>query len=130
MNLTSEQVNSAQAEFESQVGIIRSFPEPAVAADEQVFEPWYAGPRAGDLFWPELRLLLDDEIPEEAVASVDRASTKIVSYLAPPGLDQFSTRGLVLGFVQSGKTTNFAGVMAKAADAGYRLFIVLSGMAQ
>jgi hypothetical protein len=30
--------------------------------------------------------------------------------------------------VQSGKTANYTAVMAKAADAGYRLFIVLSGL--
>jgi hypothetical protein len=35
---------------------------------------------------------------------------------------------LVLGFVQSGKTANFTAVAAKAADAGYRLVIVLSGI--
>ena len=39
-----------------------------------------------------------------------------------------STRGLVVGYVQSGKTANFTALIAKAADAGYRIFIVLSGM--
>ena len=34
----------------------------------------------------------------------------------------------MLGYVQSGKTTNFTAVIAKAADAGYRMFIVLSGI--
>ena len=33
-----------------------------------------------------------------------------------------------LGYVQSGKTTNFTAVIAKAADAGYRFFVVLSGV--
>ena len=40
----------------------------------------------------------------------------------------YHCRGLVLGYVQSGKTTNFTAVIAKAADAGYRFFIVLSGI--
>jgi hypothetical protein len=30
--------------------------------------------------------------------------------------------------VQSGKTSNFTAVIAKAADWGYRLFVVLSGI--
>jgi hypothetical protein len=34
----------------------------------------------------------------------------------------------VVGYVQSGKTTNFTSVMAKAADRGYKLFIVLAGI--
>ena len=37
------------------------------------------------------------------------------------------TKGLVVGHVQSGKTANFTGVIAKAVDAGYRLIIVLTG---
>jgi len=32
-----------------------------------------------------------------------------------------------MGYVQSGKTANFAGVIARSADAGYRLIIVLAG---
>ena len=32
-----------------------------------------------------------------------------------------------MGYVQSGKTANFTGVIAKALDAGYRLVIVLGG---
>ncbi|NYI81048.1 Z1 domain-containing protein [Nocardioides panzhihuensis] len=41
---------------------------------------------------------------------------------------KWQRRGLVLGQVQSGKTGHFVGLAAKAADAGYRLIIVLAGM--
>ena len=37
-------------------------------------------------------------------------------------------RGLVVGEVQSGKTANYTGLICKAADAGYKLIIVLAGM--
>ena len=33
-----------------------------------------------------------------------------------------------MGYVQSGKTANFSALIAKAADLGYKLFIVLSGI--
>jgi hypothetical protein len=58
---------------------------------------------------------------------LDSASTKTLAYMSPPGLAEIRTRGLVLGYVQSGKTTNFTALISKAADAGYRLFVVLSG---
>ena len=45
-----------------------------------------------------------------------------------PSIQDLNTRGLVVGFVQSGKTTNFLSVIAKAADEGYRLIVVLAGM--
>ena len=37
-------------------------------------------------------------------------------------------RGLVVGHVQFGKTANYAGLASKAADAGYKLIIILAGM--
>ncbi len=60
--------------------------------------------------------------------ALDDSSSLILSLLDHPRTHAFSTKGLVLGHVQSGKTTNFTSVAAKAADRGYRLFIVLAGV--
>jgi hypothetical protein len=91
--------------------------------------PWYGGPSSMDVFWPKLKANLEaDPSWVEAVPSLDEASTDIVGLLADPHSPTIRTRGLVLGFVQSGKTANFTATIAKAADSGYRLFIVLSGV--
>ncbi|MGW9413093.1 Z1 domain-containing protein [Arthrobacter cupressi] len=45
----------------------------------------------------------------------------------PKAPGPWSRRGLIIGDVQSGKTQNYIGLMNKAADAGYKLIIVLSG---
>ena len=37
-------------------------------------------------------------------------------------------RGLVVGHVQSGKTSHYSGLICKAADAGYKIIIVLAGL--
>ena len=93
------------------------------------FPTWYTGPLDHHKHWPGLRnALFQKGLSDVDLDEVDRASSKIVSRLGPPNAEEISTRGLVLGHVQSGKTTNFSAVMAKAADAGYRLFIVLSGV--
>ena len=65
-----------------------------------------------------------------AIDSIDKTSTLIVGELLnPSGSAQIGRRqGLVLGYVQSGKTANMAATIAKAADVGYRLVIVLAGM--
>ncbi len=90
---------------------------------------WYPGPREDDRHWPRLRELLEqDGWDGQAMAALDGASTKVLAHLADPHEERFDRRGLVLGYVQSGKTTNFTAVIAKAADAGYSLFIVLSGI--
>lgn len=91
--------------------------------------PWYTGPSPGDIFWPGLKSLLESDPGwVDAVPALDEASTDVVGLLADPHSPQIRTRGLVLGHVQSGKTANFTATIAKAADAGYRLFIVLSGV--
>ena len=90
---------------------------------------WYPGPRDDDLHWPRLKKLLESEgWDEDSIREVDSASTKVVAHCADPFDAEFDRKGMVLGYVQSGKTTNFTAVIAKAADAGYSFFIVLSGV--
>lgn len=86
--------------------------------------------RATWYYWPTLRqyLLTSKGWDSAAIRSLDDSSDRILRQLEPPTKDRFDVRGLVLGFVQSGKTTNFTAVIAKAVDAGYRLIIVLSGI--
>lgn len=90
--------------------------------------PWYSGPDESSLNWTAYKNRLLDKGWEEALEGIDNTSTQVVSLLNNPGESSFSGRGLVLGYVQSGKTANMTGVIAKAADAGYQLVIILTGM--
>jgi hypothetical protein len=91
---------------------------------------WYPGPHDTDTYWPALKTYLHDikRRDKDVIDSIDTSSTKVVSCLDFPGSATFSTRGLVVGYVQSGKTANFTAVISKAADAGFRVFLVLSGL--
>lgn len=93
-------------------------------------ESWYPGPREEDPNWSSLLGILRAEGWESRpLEDLDGSSTKVVAHLPNPHLTRpFESKGLVLGYIQSGKTTNFTAVIAKAADAGYRMFIVLSGI--
>ncbi|MBL0749253.1 Z1 domain-containing protein [Nocardioides baculatus] len=97
----------------------------AESANEQL---WYTGPEDGDEHWPKLRERLEASGLADVVADIDVASTKVVSHFGDPGIKGLKKKGLVVGYVQSGKTANYTAVIAKAADAGFKLFIVLSGM--
>jgi hypothetical protein len=90
--------------------------------------PWYSGPEDGDLHWPALRSKLEASRMAPVVPDINRASTKVVAQLANPQAWGLKKLGLVLGYVQSGKTANYTAVMAKAADRGFGLLIVLSGI--
>ena len=81
-------------------------------------------------YWPALRqyLLGTKGWSIAAVRSLDDASDRVLQRLSSPSASRFDVRGLVLGRVQSGKTSNYTSLIAKAADAGYRLVIVLAGI--
>ena len=64
----------------------------------------------------------------EAIDAIDQASRKVVANLGDPHIKKLKRKGLVLGYVQSGKTANYAAPSAKAADAGFRFFIVIAGI--
>ncbi len=62
-------------------------------------------------------------------ASLDKVSDEILDLLGDPTSGQpWQRRGLVLGDVQSGKTANYTAICNKAADAGYKVIIILAGM--
>jgi hypothetical protein len=120
-------LRKAQREYEVRTGRIRTLKDPPCIVDARL-ESWYLGPSSADRFWPPLRAYLEKKWLAEDVAALDQASTRIVSLLQPPGRTSIRTRGLVVGYVQSGKTANFTAVIAKAADVNYKFFIVLSGI--
>lgn len=80
-------------------------------------------------YWRTLReYLLDTKNRSlSSVRSLDETTDRILGQLSDPLTEQFDIRGLVVGYVQSGKTSNYTALIAKAADVGYRLVIVLSG---
>jgi hypothetical protein len=128
-----EEVEQAIAQLRSLDPSLSGEVQPIALSDGQDFLGWYRGPKsAADSHWSLLKnYLLNKENPwnEEMIQSLDLASTAVVDHLVPP-LSQrpLTSKGLVLGYIQSGKTANFSAVIAKAVDEGYKLIVVLSGM--
>lgn len=107
-----------------------------VATDEAVvvsreFEPWYGRVMSERtaFYWAHYASYLAGRgWNENAIAALDLNTSRIVERLADPEREEaYQAKGLVVGYVQSGKTANFTGVIAKAVDAGYRLVVVLTG---
>lgn len=72
--------------------------------------------------------LLNDDIPQDAVDEIFQNSVNILSQCPNPNAPSSSKRtGIVIGKVQSGKTSNFISVLALAFDNQYNLAIVLGG---
>jgi len=80
-------------------------------------------------YWDRYRLFLEDRMPGAAVESLERVANDVLGRLEDPErTGMWDRRGLVMGHVQSGKTANFCGLISKAADVGYKVIIVLSGI--
>ncbi|MFC8921998.1 Z1 domain-containing protein [Cellulosimicrobium sp. NPDC057127] len=121
-------VESIRARFEASTQKVKELDEPAVV-ESKGRAAWYTGPRAADRYWPAVqKILRADGWGKDSVRSLDDSSTRIVSLLNHPHEKTFRSRGLVVGYVQSGKTTSYTSVVAKAADRGYKFVIVLSGI--
>jgi hypothetical protein len=117
-------------QFETLFPMAKPPPRSIVIAESH--EDWYTLDRQGghNFYWMHFAKYLEDisDWPEISIDSLDKATTSIVERLSDPERPAiYGVRGLVVGYVQSGKTANFTAVTAKAADAGYRLIIILAG---
>jgi hypothetical protein len=82
-------------------------------------------------FWNRYKryLLEENGLPQQTIDRIDEFTNKELELLEDPHRpDNWDRRGMVVGQVQSGKTSNYTGLICKAADAGYKLIVVLAGM--
>ncbi len=100
--------------------------------DSEDFKPWLddAKPNIEPYYWGRYKqLMLQNGLPRDVVTATDKVTDKILSRLGNPNENSsWDRRGMVVGHVQSGKTANYTGLLCKAADAGYRLIIVIAGI--
>ena len=107
--------------------------QPTFLDDQQGHEPWLPQQKA-DIhwdFWNRYQRYLEEE-KGWSPFTVDRLEQLTDSILerleSPERRGAWDRRGMVVGQVQSGKTSNYTGLVCKAADAGYSLIIVLAGL--
>ena len=74
-------------------------------------------------------LINESNYPRKVVSSIDDATERILAGCGDPlNLNSWTRRGMVVGSVQSGKTSNYIGLITKAADYGYKVIIVIAGI--
>ena len=93
-------------------------------------EAWLNAARKKDWrYWPRYRDMLERKMSATAVDAVDKSTDHILGLMEDPGRSgPWDRRGLVVGHVQSGKTANYTGLICKAADAGYKIIVILAGL--
>ena len=93
---------------------------------------WYyaAKGKINHKFWNRYSTYLykDASFNSDVINSIDVATDEMMDLLSNPNeATAFQRRGLVIGDVQSGKTSTYLALMNKAADAGYHIIILLTG---
>ncbi len=93
-------------------------------------ETWLNAQRKSDWrYWQRYREYLERKMATSVVDGLDDVTDGILSLLEDPlRTGSWDRRGMVVGHVQSGKTGNYTGLICKAADAGYKIIIVLAGI--
>lgn len=98
---------------------------------EENSDPWLSARKAeiNPFYWDRYKIdLLRQGWPHKVVNSLDKVTDEILDRVGDPFNESgWSKRGMVMGDVQSGKTSNYTGLICKAADSGYKLIILLTG---
>lgn len=98
------------------------------------FEPWYPKLKKeiDHHYWNRLKnhWVRANILPKNVIHKIDEITDELVGVLGNPkdNLSWNRRKGLVMGNVQMGKTTNYSALIAKSADAGYRIIIIFTGL--
>ncbi len=120
-------VAELEASFQTIIGAERE-----LVGDDDGWSPWLPKRRAEIdwRFWERYRQFLQQEKgwPTPTIERMDKTTDRILGLLTDPtAAGAWDRRGMVVGHVQSGKTSNYVGLICKAADAGYKIIVVLAG---
>ena len=98
------------------------------------FEPWFneavvSGTVRLERWYSYKQFLTSTKgFAPQVLDSLDAASTEVVDLIGDPTQSgSWKRRGLVIGDVQSGKTATYIGIVNKAADAGFKIVVLLTG---
>ncbi|AXD59060.1 MULTISPECIES: MZA anti-phage system associated Z1 domain-containing protein MzaC [Salmonella] len=104
--------------------------EDSSLSNDEGHQPWLtADVKREWRYWHRYRQWLGKTMPWGVLDTLDRSTDRVLGLLEQPGREgRWDRRGLVVGHVQSGKTSHYTGLICKAADAGYKIIIVLAGL--
>lgn len=122
-------LETVRRQLESTIGITMTTGEGLHGGGQ---EPWLEELKAEIdwHYWDAYKTLLkSNKMSNDVIRVLDEDTDNILNECGNPRIDHgWKVRGLVMGDVQSGKTANYCGLINKAADAGYKVIILLTGM--
>ena len=127
--VTDDEAEALAIEFEEVHGVRMTI---GASLQDSGFEPWLDGMRSeiDFYYWERYRdLMAENGLSGQVLGGLGKVTDRILGLLENPNKQgKWDRRGMVMGHVQSGKTANYIGVATKAADAGYRVVIIIAGL--
>jgi hypothetical protein len=91
---------------------------------------WWTGEskqKVNTFYWSRYKKYIKTSLPDDVVKTIDTDTDIVMNNIENPDIEHFNRYGMVVGHVQSGKTANYAALICKAADAGYKFIVVIAG---
>ena len=127
--LDDESLLGIRKQLEASIGVSVSAGQGLHGGD---IAPWLDDAKAGIkwTYWDAYKNQLKSKgFGLEVIRVLDEDTDNILTECGNPAMEGgWCVKGLVMGDVQSGKTASYCGLMSKAADAGYKFIVLLTGM--
>jgi hypothetical protein len=120
-------MNAIKKQLEATIGVSMRPGEGLTSGDNP---PWVEDIKASGIwhYWNSYVQQLKSDGLGPIVTTLDEDTDNILNECGNPGLQTpWRLQGLVMGDVQSGKTASYCGLICKAADAGYKVIVLLTG---
>ena len=116
-------------QLEARIGLSMS---PGEGLSSRENEPWVEDAKASIkwTYWESYAKQLQSQgFTGSILRAIDEDTDNILTECGNPATHEgWRMQGLVMGDVQSGKTANYCGLISKAADSGYKIIVLLTGM--
>jgi len=128
-HLDDASVDAIRRQLESAIGVSMSVGQGLHGED---IAPWLQDVKASTTwtYWDAyVKQLKSKNFGQGVIRVLDEDTDNILTECGNPAeAGPWSSKGLVMGDVQSGKTANYCGLISKAADAGYKVIVLLTGV--
>ena len=128
-DVTKDEAESLARRLEERVSITQNLGPILIERDHL---PWLDAAKVEiePYYWNRYRdHLIREGFATAAITTLDEVTDRVLDLMQHPLREgPWDRRGMVVGHVQSGKTANYTGLICKAADAGYKLIVVIAGV--
>jgi len=131
INLTDDDYERMKKELETHFDVKMEEGILIQGEEQQIRDTtWWTGElkqKTDTYYWNRYKKYIKASLPDDVVKTIDTDTDIVMNNIENPDINNFNRYGMVVGHVQSGKTANYAALICKAADAGYKFIVVIAG---